>query len=973
MSEDAGERRFQEETGYSDAVIAGDTIYLSGVVVGLREGEDLSAAYDRTYARIGAILARAGAGWDDVVDITSYHTDVTAQFPAMAAVHRLRARALPGLDGDRRRPPDPAGRHYRNQDRRAPPRARAAQRSAALSRKRRRTMWRNYFTVGIRALAKNKTYAFINIFGLAIGLAACLMLLLYVRYERSYDEWLPNAENVFQVQSHWTNPDTGEIDRLQMTPYVAGATLKEDFPQIERSVYALSSSPVVVRNGEAMPTENAVLVNGLFFDVLQVPFVRGDARTALREAGSVVLSESEARKYFGSADPLGQTLTLVNRGQTTDHRVTGVMRDIPRNSHLRLDMVVRFDPASFFAEAPGALTEWGEISGWNYVALRPGTDPATLRAGIEAWEDRNIPDQRFGERSLNQGDIVDWDFVNVRDVHLGTAQSGAASPGNDTTTIVTFAVIAFLILGMACVNFTNPATARASQRAREVSLRKVLGANRRQLVTQFLAESVLVAGIAMLLALALVELLLPALAAFLDADLRMRYFGNGGMLLPVLLLVLVVGTAGGIYPAFYLSRFQPAQVLKANKSSSETAGSGRLRSALVIGQFAVSIGLIVCTAVVYAQTVHARTADPGFRREGIFQVDNINRRQIIPISETIAREVASVEGVRSVARTGIGVAPQNQTNTGVMVPGRQEPVGLGSYAIDDGFFETMGIDLVAGRMLDRNRLLDVDVRAYPPTPEADAGLVRRGINVVVNELAARRLGFNDPRRAAGAQFRMFLGSEEAGLVPITIVGVVRDTRFRSIREPVEPLVYRIGNFGMSNLVVRYDSAEPNAVRERIEQVWKRLAPDVPFQAAFSEDLVAELYDAEESRAMIFAGFALLAIVVACLGLFGLAAFTAERRTKEIGIRKVLGARTRDIVRLLSWQFSKPVIVANLIAWPTAWYVMDGWLDGFDARIQLTPAPFVLAGLLALVIAIGTIAGHAIRVARANPVHALRYE
>jgi putative ABC transport system permease protein len=834
-------------------------------------------------------------------------------------------------------------------------------------------MWRNYFTVGLRALAKNKTYAFINIFGLAIGLAACLMILIYVRYERSYDEWLPNAENIYQVQSHFRDPDSGEVDDAQMSPYVAGTALKNDFPQIERRVYALSGQPVVMRNGEALPTQDVVFTDGLFFDVLQIPFVQGDPRTALREVGSVVLSESEARKYFGSANPVGQTLTMINRGQTVDHRVTGVMRDLPRNSHLRLSMVARFDPNSFFADTPDFMTQWGWLSGWNYVVLRPGTSREDIHAALPQWERRNIPDQQFGERTINQGDIADWTLENVRDVHLGTARGAEMTPGNDARTIVTFAVVAFLILGMACVNFTNLATARASQRAREVALRKVLGANRRQLMTQFLAESVLVAAIAMLLALALVELLLPALSSFLDADLAMIYLGAGGMLLPIVALVLLVGAAGGLYPAFYLSRFQPAQVLKANKSSAEAAGTGRLRSALVIGQFAVSIGLIICTAIVYSQTVHARTADPGFNREGVLQIGNIGRRQLIGRSEAIAREIARVPGVESVGRTGIGISTQNQNNTVVRVPGREEPVSMGSYAIDDRFFEAMQIRLLAGRGLNASRPMDRDPRTFPPQPDEDRALVTRGVNVVVNELAARRLGFADPRQAVGAQLTMGLADPEVGLVPITVVGVVRDTRFRSIREPIEPITYRLAEVGLDSIVVRYDSSEPNAVRDRIEQVWRRVASDVPFEAEFSEEIVAELYNAEQSRAMIFAGFAILAIVVACLGLFGLAAFTADRRTKEIGIRKVLGARSRDIVKLLAWQFSKPVIVANLIAWPVAWWVMRDWLNGFDTRIDLGPTPFLLAGLLALAIAIGTIAGHAIKVARANPIHALRYE
>ena len=833
-------------------------------------------------------------------------------------------------------------------------------------------LWRNYFTVGLRALAKNKTYAFINIFGLAIGLAACLMILLYVRYERSYDAWLPNAENVYQVQSHFRDPDTGEIGNLQMSPYVAGTRLRQDYAQIAASVYALTASPVVVRNGQALPTEDVVFVDNIFFDVLRIPFVHGDPRTALREPGAVVLSETEARKYFGSANPVGQTLTMINRGVSLDHRVTGVMRDLPRNSHLRLSMVARFDPGTFFTDTPEFLTQWGWNSGWNYVALRPGADPATINRDLPNWEKRHIPDQQFDDRSVNQGDFADWDLVNIRNVHLGEAQDGAAAPGNDERTIVTFAIVAFLILGMACVNFTNLATARASQRAREVALRKVLGANRKQLMTQFLAESILVAGIAMLLALAMVELLLPSLAGFLGADLAMSYFGSGGMLLPIAALVLLVGAAGGLYPAFYLSRFQPAQVLKANKSSAEAAGTGRLRSALVIAQFAVSIGLIICTAVVYAQTVHARTADPGFERDGILQIDNLNRRQLIDRSGTIAREIERIPGVTSVGRTGIGIDTDNQTGSGVRVPGRDLPVVISNYTIDEGFFEAMGIDLLAGRTLSDDRLMDVDPLPFPSSDEQERAFAARGINVIINELAAQRLGFRSPRAAVGAQLRMGLVNPENGLVPITIAGVVRDTRFRSIRQPIEPIVYRLSEVGNTHLVVRYDG-DAQAVRSRIEQTWRRLAPDVPFEAEFSEDVITELYGAEEERAKIFAGFALLAIIVACLGLFGLAAFTAERRTKEIGIRKVLGARSRDIVRLLAWQFSKPVIVANVIAWPAAWWVMRKWLDDFDTRIDLGPAPFLLAGFIALAIAIGTIAGHALKVSRANPIHALRYE
>jgi len=835
-------------------------------------------------------------------------------------------------------------------------------------------MWRNYMTVGLRALVKNKTYAFINVFGLGVGLAACLMLLLYVRYETGYDSALPNAENTYQFQTHFRNPQTGEEGHLQMTSYVSGQRLKADFPQVERSVYAMASEPVVMRGAEALATKNVLLVDNLFFDVLQFPLVAGDARTALGQVNSVVLTQREAQRIFGTEDVVGRTLTMVSRGISTDFRITGVARDLPRNSHVRFSIVARVDIPRMMADSPNFLTSFGWQSGWYYVRLRPGTDPAAIVAQMPAWERRNIPDEQFGQDTVNQGDFSDFRLANVRDIHLGEAQDGTMTPGNDQQTIWTFAVIAFLILGMACINFTNLATARASQRAREVALRKVLGANRRQLMTQFITESVVIAGIAMLLALAMVELLLPAMSAFLDADLSMSYFGWNGMLLPILVLTVLVGAAGGVYPAFYLSRFQPAQVLKANKSTAEASGSGLLRNVLVVGQFSVSIGLIICTAVVYAQTVFAQTADPGYRRDGLIQVENYGRRQLENRAEAIVAEMERIPGVVSVGRTGIGIATRNNTNTGVQLPGRSEPVIIGSYSVDADIFRTMGIELVAGRLFDENRPGDESTLPFPATDEQERAIVARGTNIVINELAARRMGFQDPARAVGQTVMVSFFDAEDGLVPSRIIGVVRDSRFRSIRDPIDPIMFRFDKTFADNLIIRYDGADPQGARARIEQAWKRLAPDVPFDGVFSEEKVAELYTAEQARAKTFAGFAILAVIVACLGLFGLAAFTAERRTKEIGIRKVLGARTRDIIRLLAWQFSKPVIVANLIAWPIAYLVMDRWLhDNFDTRIDIGVTPFVGAGLLALVIAIGTIAGHAFKVARANPILALRYE
>ena len=834
-------------------------------------------------------------------------------------------------------------------------------------------MWRNYLKVGFRALTRNKTYAFINVFGLALGLAACLLILIYIRYETTFDSWLPKAEDTYQFQQHYTERNTGEQTLMQMNSYVAGGALKKDFPQVESVVYAMGAAPTVIKDGQATTSENVWFVDANLFDVISLPVLQGDPARALQNPGSVVLTRSEAVRRFGTPQALGKMMTLVLDGKPTDHRVTAIIEDIPRNSHMRTNMIVRYDPRSYFADSPDFFTSWTWQQGWIYARLRPGADVAAINAALPAWEKRNIPDETTGSERTNPGQFNDWKLANVRGIHLGPAQNAAMRPGNDPGSITTFAVVALMILGMACVNFVNLATARASQRAREVALRKVLGASRRQLIVQFLTESMVVVAFAMLIALALVELVLPGLSSFLEVDLKLTYLGEEGFLPAMIGLTLLVGLAGGLYPAFYLSRFQPAKVLKANKSSAEASGSGHLRNALVVAQFAVSIGLIICTAVVYSQTEYAQSVDPGYRRDGLIQIQSVAASQLRPAVRSLREEIAKLDGVKGAATTDMGVATGMNSTTSLQLPGNPTSLEIGNYRVDEHFFPTMDIKLLAGRNFSEGQALDNSALPPESTDADEQALVRRGLNVIVNASGAKLLGFADPAAAIGKQVLGSFVSDENGLVPVTIVGVVADSRFRSVRDPIQPTVFRYRPVGQNWMVVRYSSTDPSAVRDRIERVWKRFARDIPFQAEFADAIVADLYRAETSRAQIFAGFALLGVVISCLGLFGLASFTTERRTKEIGIRKVLGARIRDIVRLLTWQFSKPVILANLIAWPVAWWVMRGWLNTFDARIDLGPGPFVVAGIIALGIAIGTVAGHAIKVARLNPIHALRYE
>jgi putative ABC transport system permease protein len=823
-------------------------------------------------------------------------------------------------------------------------------------------MWRNYLTVGFRALTKNRTYAFINILGLTLGLAACLLLLLYVRYETSYDSWLADHERIYQVQATW-HEEGQPVSPSQSSPQPVRDTIAGGFPQIEAVTVAQQGQLQIVRDGQPMYVDE-LYVDPSFFKIFQLEFLRGSPETALPNVTSIVFTETEAIKQFGTIDVLGKVVTeRLNDGGTYDYKVTGVIKDPPKNSHLELATIARFNPP------PQEAQSWGAMSQAHYVKLRPGADAEAINAALPAWEKRVIPTQTMGGKTRSRADIMDLKLVPVTDIHLGETQKGAMKPGNDARTIGTFAIVAVLILVMACINFINLSTARAGQRAREVALRKVLGASRSQLVAQFMGESVLLVGLAMVGALALVELATPLLSAYLDVGLDLRYFGADGVLMPALGLMIVVGLVGGLYPAFYLSRFQPAQVLKANKSAAEPHGSGRLRSILVVSQFAISIGLIICTGIVYSQTRYVQTVDPGFEREGLIQIDGAGRLESEAAYQAMKREISAVPGVISAARTNMAVASQNKTIQSVLVPGQSEPISNGFYWADPDYFGTMGMRLLAGRTLSDRFANDRSVSG-DSAAEASA-FAARGLNVVINRNAALQWGFGTPQAAVGKQVKISIG--ENLMVPTTVVGVVEDTRFRSARDPVEPLIFGYDPERTGQIVVRYRSSDPAETMGGLRSVWSRFFPSFPFEGAFAEDLVAELYEGDRRRGMTFAAFASLAVVIACLGLFGLASFTTERRTKEIGLRKVLGAKVRDIVRLLTWQFSKPVVVANLVAWPVAWWVMRDWLNTFDLRIDLGPGPFLVAGMLALAIAIATVAGHAIKVARLNPIHALRYE
>ena len=814
-----------------------------------------------------------------------------------------------------------------------------------------RHMWLNYLTTGLRAMRANRLYTLINVFGLAVGIAAATLIFLYVRYETGYDRWIPNSDRIHRLQTRIKVMGPEPIDSAQ-APHVAAAALRREFPDVE-TVTAAASGRAIVKVSDRPLDRPILFADPNFFAFFDLPFVRGDRRMALNDPASLVVTQGQATTLFGGADPIGRTVDVETDGRKRALRITGVIADLPLNSNLDLALVARFDPAS----ANPSLPPWGAMDSYVYAMLRPGVTADQLNARMPAFEKRNLGpfDQAF-----------DYRLAPIRDIHLAPPVQGAMRPVGDPVAVKAFAVIAGLVLLIACFNFTNLTTARASRRAREVGLRKALGASRRQLFQQFMAESMTFAAIGTLAGLLLVELLLPWFNRLLGIELSLAYFGGGGILLPALGLALLVGTISGVYPAVYLSGFHPARVLRASALAG-ASGSGRLRQLLVVGQFAVAIALMVCAGIVYAQTRFARQADPGFDPRRLLVVENLWMPGASPAAGALRDEIGKLPGVTGVALSGSALTGGMRVAGGVRRPGAKDTENMEMASVDYGALATLGIPLVAGR--DFSPAMAADTVPEAASLASRTGLpapTRSRFNVLLDRTAARRLGFGDPAKAIGEEVVMAQGHGD-------IVGVVGDVRYGSLRDPTAATLYLRDEANFSSLVVRYDRTDPAALTRTVERIWRKVAADTPFKSRFVEDSLAQYYDADAVRGQVFAIAAALAVAIACLGLFGLAAFTVERRKLEIAMRKVFGARDRDIAVLMVHQFTRPVLVANLLAWPIAWWLMRDWLNGFSERITLHAGWFIAAGALALLIATLAVVGQALRVSRTRPAVTLRSE
>ena len=809
-------------------------------------------------------------------------------------------------------------------------------------------MIRNYLVTALRNLGRHKLYGFINIGGLAVGLACALFITLYLRDELSYDKWVPDSENVYRIESTFIFPGK-DPDFWTVVPFPVVTAMQAQIPGVVAQTHLIPES-MTAQIGDRQFAATIGTVDPNFFQMIRLPLVAGDPARVLAQPDSAVLTETTARAYFGTADPIGRTITV---GGTHTLKVTGVMRDLPHNTHLPPHDL--FMPNTSKADTLDQDTKhaWLNVEGWGYVKLAPGTDPGRVIEQLNKIADKSLDVKKILNVNLRGSEVFHPHITPFRNLHLdpfGQTEQGS------WTMIYGFAAIAGLILLIACFNFMNLATARAMVRAREISLRKVMGAKRGQLIVQFLGESVLTALVALVIALGLVALLLPAFDTFLTRPIAFSLLADWPLMLAAMGVAIAAGLLGGIYPALVLSGFRPAATL--GTSTSGMSGSGLLRTSLVVLQFAISIGLGISTIVVFAQLNYARAMDIGFDRHNLVVISGAG-----PVTESVRDALKqslaaepSIEGVaasRMVPLDGGKLVSQARLADGV-----QEFV-IRNDNIDPDYLKVYGIKLLAGRNLSKARGEDVF-----PDPDAKNN---PNANILVTAAAARQFGFT-PQTAVGKV--IFYGRAKARC---TIVGVVADTNYDGLLTPMPPMVHFYYPKGLGPLSVRIRPGHTQEALAAIDRIWHRLVPTVTIHRQFQDASFDKLFRDDEKQGAIFAIFVGVAVFIACLGLFGLSAFTVERRTREIGVRKVFGARTRDIVRLLLWQFSIPVLIANLIAWPVAWFYLRHWLEGYAYRIALNPLYFLAGGLAALVIAWITVISHALLVARANPVHALRYE
>ncbi|WP_128545972.1 ABC transporter permease [Larkinella soli] len=797
-------------------------------------------------------------------------------------------------------------------------------------------MFRNYFKIALRNLAKNRFYSVIKIAGLAVGLAAGILIALFVYEDFSYDRFNRNYDRIVRVLT--IDHAEGVKSKLVGVNYPGLApAIARELPEVVNSVRIAEQGRVPLKVGEKLiSSEGTFRTESSFFEIFDYKVLTGPAKGVLDEPETVILTQTLARKLFGEENPVGK---VVQSG-TLNLTVRAVMADPPSNSHLRFDMLRSLTPARGDTNFVQFLTSFNGISLYSYLLLDQPRDLATIIPKLKQVADKN-QGYAFFEPTLQY----------LRDVHLNSGEILFEHNTNktDASNLYVLATIAVLVVLLASVNFMNLVTAHATGRAKEVGLRKMAGAVRGQLIGQHLIESILVTVISALLALALAALMLPVLNGIYQRDAGLGALLNPGIILGILGFVVLIGLVSGSYPAFVLSRFRPAVVLKG--AFKNTDSGIRLRQTLVIVQFTISIALMVGTGVVFRQMKFIREKDLGFSREQIISIPFKNQ-QAAARARTLQAELKLNPRVIGTGTTSNKLG-QQLGRTNIYPEGKPSTTNYitSIMVVDESFVPTMGMKILKGR----NFSLDF------PADSASS--------MLVNEEMARLLNWSDP---VGKTVRLQTGPTPTDLTAYKVVGLVKDFHFATIRHKVEPL-FMLFNRNNGQLAVKINTANAPETLAFIEQTWKRINPETPYDFSFLDEDFGKLYRSEQAFATMFSHFTILALFIAVLGLFGLAAFTAEQRRKEIGIRRVLGAETGSLLFLLSKDFVRLVLVAFVVASPLAWYLMDRWLAGFAYRTDQSAVLFVVAGLAAVLVTLITVNVQVFKTVNANPVKSLRSE
>ena len=798
-------------------------------------------------------------------------------------------------------------------------------------------MIRNYLTVALRNLLRQPVYSLINIVGLAIGMAACMLIVLYIQDELSYDRYHPDADRIYRIVDDIESG--GQTIRTAGSPLSWAPALKQDYPEVERFVRMRGTASSWLFHKEEMQfyEKKVIWAEDGLFDLFAIPLVAGDPNTALVEPFTIVISETMAAKYFGGEESMVQVLGVDN---TYDFKVTGIMRDLPANTHMRADM---FTSYSSLATIGSYYRENWEVHDnfYTYIRLSENTDPDDLEARFPDFLERYA-----GDRYRESGVVLRPSLQPVVDIHLHSHRESEFEPNGDIRFVVLYTLIAFLIPLIACINFINLATARSAMRAREVGVRKAMGANRTQLLGQFLGEAVVMAALAMVISSILVQLALPAVNAIAAKELIFPL--SNGLVLTVLAFgVIVIGLAAGSYPAVYLSGFAPTEVLKGNL---ETGTRGlNLRKVLVVVQFAMSIFLLVSTAIIYDQLEYISTKRLGFNKEQVMvlPITGSTQRRNTPVLKERLAQLPGVLGVATASGVpGMRVIPIMAVRPDGMAP--EDHLMMATLQVDESFLDVLEIDLAAGRNFSTDWGTDSTT------------------GFLLNESAVRYLGWGTPPEAIGKPFAWLPFGGKKG----NVIGVVEDFHLRTIHEEIEPIVILTSTYHIFVLI----RLEPGRIPEtisRIGEAWRNVDAGFPLEYTFLDEDFDRLYQDDRRLGEVFAIFAVLGVFVACLGLLGLASYSIQQRTREIGIRKVLGSSVSTIVILLSKDFMKYVLLGNLIAWPLAYFVMTRWLQNYAYAASLDFSWFLTGGVVALVIAWLTIGAHAVAASRRNPVNALR--